>query len=208
MIIRSLLLNIVTCLSYLLSPVEPHGKLTIQPMSVDTTYCVPLKGKGVLARLRLTIKYVNNSDSPILVPLFARVSGYTLFAGNVSFDPNRVEDRMTYPSRTVLDTKKLDSSHPAEDRFSLIRPGGEHVRVYYLSIPVNPPRRKSLWRNGADHYLTVDLDHWPGEPKPAERLQSAWKAEGLLWTTKTSSEPIKVHLERDPQTSPCPLRVD
>ena len=182
-------------------------ELTIKTELIEGKYCAEQPG-NLSFRANVRFTYHNIGQHSILLALFDQVAEYSLFPDKESLLANRAEGQERFRLRRLFDATKLDQTRPHEGLFRLIEPGGLQTRIHEILIVLRPPRRPGISLLGADHYLRIEINHWFETRENGEKLQHRWRDFGLLWIDNVISQPLKIHIEKDPVPQRCQDRVD
>ena len=181
--------------------------LTVAPELIEARYCANRSGALEL-RAEVQFTYQNTSKGVIILPLFAQVVEYSLFADKEALMANRSDGQWRSEVRRLFDERKLNQSRPGEDLFHLLAPGDSQSLRLSIFVPLLPPSRRGIKLLGTDQYLRVEINQWFGNRRLGEDLQRRWRDVGLLWIDNVMAEPLKLHIEEDPPRRACPVRVD
>jgi hypothetical protein len=197
----------------LLLLVEAHpatgqgGTLVVEPELIETRYCGDDSGTLVL-RATVRFSYRNRSQVSILLPRFAQISQYSLFADEESLLANRPEHQERYRVRRLFDISRLDRNKPDQHLFDFMEPGASRARVLEIVIFLRHPNRTGVALLGKDEYLRVEINQWFGSLETGEDLRQRWRDVGALWIENVVSTPLRLHIEEDPVPRRCPVRID
>ncbi len=181
--------------------------LSLEPVVSQAKYCREYSG-GISLRLEFILHYRNESNNSIVLPMFARLSRYELFTDAAALAKDAAEADLRFRVEDVIDARKLDPSRPDAKLFWTLRPGESASSYSSLSILVQPAHKEFSALLGRDHYLKLYMNPWPAERTTGKKLSTLWDRYGILWLTDIPSLPFKFHVEHQPRTDPCPLRVD
>lgn len=183
------------------------GTLIVEPELIESMYCGDDSG-NISLRATLRFTYRNTSQQSILLPRFAQVLQYGLFADEESILANRPERQERYHVRRLFDISKLDRGRPDQQLFDSIPPGASKARVLEIFIFLRHPRRGGATLLGKDEYLRVEINQWFESKQRGEDLREQWREFGLLWIDNVVSTPLRLHIEKDPVPHRCPIRID
>jgi hypothetical protein len=185
----------------------PTADLGLEPVISEAKYCGKAGGEITLY-LRFILHFQNNTQTPIILPMFAVLSGYELFSDEAALKLNRSESSVSIRRNLVLDAAKLDSSTPDPKLFRTLQPGDIWSAYESLSIVLQPAHGDGLSLLGKDRYLRLRMNPWPAERKTGEKLRTLWQRYGVLRMTEVPSLPLKLHVEDRPRAGACPVYVD
>ena len=178
----------------------------LEPIIQKAEYCQGKAG-SITLRLQFELRSRSATQTPLILPLFAQVSGYELFRDEAAVRRNRVESS-SFHLEVARDAAKLKSSTP-DPKFFRTVPAGETASWDGLvEIPVAPTRRNKPSLLGTDRYLRVHMNPWPAPRQQGKMLSELWRSQGVLWTAEVISLPIRIHIEREPKASACWMQID
>jgi hypothetical protein len=181
--------------------------LVFEPIIGKTEYCRDSAG-SITLRLQLELRSQTVTEVPLLIPLFAQMSGYEIFRDEVAVQLNRVESGSSLHLEKALDATKLSPREPDPRLFRIVRIGETASWHASLMIPVMATRPNGVSLLGTNRYLRVRMNPWPADRKTGESLRRLWQSHGLLWMTEVVSSPVRIHIEQEPKASACWMRVD
>ena len=181
--------------------------LRFQPIIKDSTYCQEPKG-ALKLRLHLELRSQTSTGVPLLLPLFAQVTGYELYRDESAVRLHQVESTCRVHLNEILDATKLSSVAPDPSLFRKIPAGETALWHAFVQLPVMTRSQDVRSLLGKDRYLCIRINPWPAARKRGEQLRKAWMPHGALWTTEFVSLPLKIHIEQQPKVSACQVRVD
>ena len=195
----------LTCGSHLFA--YQGGTLTVEPELIESRYCGEDSGNLTLL-VSVKFRYRNISQNTILLPLFFQFAQYGLFTDEQSLSANRPDRVERVRVRRLFDIAKLDGTKPDQKLFDSMAPGSSRSRILEIPIFLRSPGRSRLPLLGSDVYLRVEINQWFENRKAGEDLRRRWREFGFLWIDNVWSEPLRLHIERDPVPQRCSVRID
>jgi hypothetical protein len=179
--------------------------LTFEAIITKTKYCQAGAGP-IMLDLIFQLRSRTATPIPLVLPLFAQVSGYELFRDEAAARLNSAESKYSFHLQNVLDASKLDPSEPNPKLFRTLVAGQTAVWYGRVSIPISRARNTASLL-GEDRYLRLHINPWPAKRRTGEKLRDLWQSRGLLWITEVVSLPIQIHIEREPEPSACWMQI-
>jgi hypothetical protein len=187
------------------APGGPENAASIDAKTTGVRYCTERDGK-IAAHLYLDLEYSNRTNVPVLVPMFARISSYSVFKDPDQYRRGQEEDRIQFRRPNEDEMPDLTPT-PAATLFSTLPVGEQLRRNVVVKVAIGAGRHRIPL--GADRLIDIEVDHWPRSPEIGLKLREEWKARGDVLTSKVRlSSPIKIRVEKNPVPSPCGMQVD
>lgn len=196
----------IACLAYPSNGVCQSGGLAVQTELAGSKYCIDQAGTLDL-RVSVRFTYHNHGQHAVLLPQFDQVAESSLFPDEASALANRPENQEKYRLTHFFDPAKLAHSR-RPILFDIVEVGRVQVRIHEIRIRLRPPRRPGVSLLGGDHYLRIEINHWPEKRHLGEDLVRRWREFGVLLIDNIVTPMIKLHIERDPTGERCQDRID
>jgi hypothetical protein len=181
--------------------------LVAEPVVSQAKYCRESSG-DISLRLSFIVHFKNTTQSAVVLPLFTRLSRYELFSDEAALIQGRNDADVRYRTEDVLDAQKLDQAGPDPKLFRILNAGETASMYTSLFVAVLPARTAKSPLLGRDFYLKLYMNPWPTKRSAGERLARVWQQYGNLVLTDIPSLPFKFHVEHQPNSEVCPIRVD
>ena len=176
--------------------------VVIRPTSTEAQYCIS-RGGHLTMHLLVDLEYENRGSEPILIPAYTNVSSYTLFRlGEAS--TGKVEGRKRLGKRPMDNPE----SEYLSRFYSVLPPAGKLNRRESVELVVGERLSAGEVSNETDHYIQLEIDHWPLDRKLGETLRKSRKDRGVLLISKVKTAPIKLHVGSMPDAVPCWNLID
>jgi hypothetical protein len=188
------------------APAVGADGLVVASSVVDSRYCLGPNG-GISLKLRVDFTYRNIGDTPVVLPRFSRLSGYTVFRDDADLKAQKATARISFRLPEIFHTLMVDPSKPSPLLFESIPPGGTAGRIDEVSIPLTIPGKDGPTLLGTSPLVQFTLDNWPGDQHIAE-ARHVWEPLGILWASQDTPPAVRLKIESNPVPTRCFPRVD